>query len=164
MATQLIRLSPDDWPLLRDVRLRALADAPGAFGSTWAREREFDEKMWRSRLDPADGPELAVLDGDRAVAVVGSFTDGAEPATVHLVSMWVDPAYRGSGAADDLINGFVDDARAAGRRQIELTVVDTNVAARRVYDRHGFRATGEVQPYPHDAARHEIVMQLTLTT
>lgn len=162
MVIELVRLDPDDWQRLRDVRLLALADSPGAFGSTLSREQEFDETMWRSRLDPSHGPKLAVLDGDRTVGMVGAFTEDVDPETVHLVGMWVDPDYRGSGVADQLITGFVADAKDAGRRVVELTVVDTNRTARRCYARHSFRETGETRPYEQDALRREIVMVRSL--
>jgi len=33
----------EDWRAIRDLRLRALIDAPDAFGSTYEDERESDE-------------------------------------------------------------------------------------------------------------------------
>jgi hypothetical protein len=38
-----------DWKELREVRLRALADAPGAFASTLEREAAYPDDVWRQR-------------------------------------------------------------------------------------------------------------------
>ena len=39
-----------DWKELREVRLRALADAPGAFASTLEREAAYPDDVWRQRV------------------------------------------------------------------------------------------------------------------
>jgi ribosomal protein S18 acetylase RimI-like enzyme len=56
--------------------------------------------------------------------------------------MWVDPACRGAGAADALVASVLSWARAEGARAVRLAVIDTNVRARRCYERNGFHATG----------------------
>ena len=75
------RLSPDDWAVLRDVRLRALADSPDAFGSTLEREQSFDEKEWRRRtVRPVWVAEVGgrpVADGRRLRATTASSRSGA---------------------------------------------------------------------------------------
>ena len=88
---ELRRLGPDDWEVLRDVRLRALAESPDAFGSTVGREREFDEKEWRRRLVR---PVYAVPVDGRPVAMAGAFTDDGR---VQVWGMWTDPAHRARG-------------------------------------------------------------------
>ncbi|MBA2699529.1 MAG: GNAT family N-acetyltransferase [Nocardioidaceae bacterium] len=162
MAIALARLTPGDWLRLRQVRLAALADAPEAFGSTLARERDLQESDWRARLEPWHGPKLLATEDDTIAGMVGSFTDPAHDDVVHLVSMWVAPAYRGSGVAQLLLDGFVEDARDEGRHAVRLTVVETNQPARRLYRRNGFVETGETEPYPNREGVREIVMVLQL--
>ncbi len=100
-------VTPDEWAVLRDVRLRALADAPHAFASTSAREVAFDEREWRARIDR--GPWwLARIDGV-PVGLVAAFRTDEEPPVAHLVSLWVDPAFRGSAAATSLVEAALDD-------------------------------------------------------
>lgn len=162
MAITLARLEPDDWQRLREARLAALEEAPEAFGSTLAREQEFRESDWRARLEPRHGPKLLASDGNVVAGLVGSFTRADRGATVHLVSMWVSPAYRGTGVAGMLLDTFVAAARLDGRRTVELTVVETNEPARKLYRRHGFVETGETREHPNPAVAREVVMVLQL--
>jgi ribosomal protein S18 acetylase RimI-like enzyme len=140
-----IRLAePDDWTLLRDVRLRALADAPGAFASTLSREQAFDEAEWRGRI--TRGPWWLALDGGRAVGLVAAFAEDDDER--HLVAMWVDPAHRGSAVAAQLVEAARAWAASDGGRTLILWVADGNERARRFYERLGFRGTGVRQPLP----------------
>lgn len=43
-------LTPDDVEAYRTIRLEALQADPGAFGSTYEREAEFDTQDWLDRL------------------------------------------------------------------------------------------------------------------
>ena len=74
------RAQPGDWVTLRAVRLAALADAPGAFGSTVGRELAFDEAEWRRR---ASAPSFIAWRGDEPVGLVGVVarpeSDGESP-------------------------------------------------------------------------------------
>jgi GNAT superfamily N-acetyltransferase len=119
-------LTSDDWELLRAVRLRALADAPEAFGSTHAREEAFAEDDWRSRLSTSSW--FVAMDGERPVGLVCGLPN---PQEWFLVAMWVAPEARGKGAAE------------RGASAVALQVNDQNVVARRVYERLGFVATGD---------------------
>jgi hypothetical protein len=76
---------------LREVRVRALADAPAAFASTLQREAAFPDDVWRQRAQggPASTNFIVRKDG----AGVGMAAVVAEPAPgrMQLVGMWVDP-------------------------------------------------------------------------
>jgi hypothetical protein len=49
------RIRSDEWRLLKDVRLRALADSPESFGSSFEREVAFEDAIWMSRAANGEG-------------------------------------------------------------------------------------------------------------
>ena len=132
------------------MRLAALADAPAAFGSTTAREVAFGEAEWRGRATSA--PNFLAWRGDEPVGlvtVIGRGSDGetGPPAEWELVSMWVSPDARGSGAADLLVSAVTEVVRAESADRLVLWVADGNARARAFYLRAGFRPTGVRQTY-----------------
>uniref|UniRef100_UPI000690F550 GNAT family N-acetyltransferase n=1 Tax=Kitasatospora sp. MBT63 TaxID=1444768 RepID=UPI000690F550 len=136
------RLAADEWTCYRDVRLAALAQAPEAFGSTHAREAEFTEERWRERL-AARNTVVAELDGEPR-GLVGLVTAGE--GETELVSMWVHPQARGLGVGDRLVRAAIERAEELGRPAVRLWVAEGNAPAERLYARHGFHRTGQVQP------------------
>lgn len=152
------RASSEDWSIVRDLRLRALREDATAFGSTFERESTFDEATWRARLVQAT-TFLAYHDE----APIGSATGlpmisgplGAR-SPVELVGMWVAPEGRATGAGLALVRAVIE---WAGARPIVLWVADEREAARKVYEKAGFRATGkrgEMEAHP-GVTVHEMV-------
>ena len=133
-------LSADEWRTWRDIRLRSLADAPEAFGSTLAREQGFTESDWLRWLRGIS--VLATVEGVPA-ALGGGFR--VRDGWMRVVAMWTDPAYRRRGLAVRVLDVVVAAARAEGRRLV-LDVAQGNSAARTAYERYGFVATGESEP------------------
>jgi ribosomal protein S18 acetylase RimI-like enzyme len=147
-----------DEHILRALRLEALAEAPEAFGSNCERELARTTLDWRRWLAP--GVTLVLEDAGAARGLVAGVLDPQDPGIVYLMSMWIHPALRGSGAADVLVAEHLVWARAAGARSVRLDVFATNVRARRLYERHGFRGTGEQTV--RDDGRLELRMELDL--
>ena len=86
---------PGDWELVRDVRLAALRDAPGAFASSYEREAAYSEEQWRGWFSDRFAMFLADLpDRTEPAGLAGGFDrdDGA-----GLGSMWVRPWKSSSG-------------------------------------------------------------------
>lgn len=137
------RLTPEDSDLLRTLRLRALRDAPSAFGSTYEREEAFTDEEWRHRLR-VDGHPHVVCEGPdgAALGLAAGVQDSGDATVGYLMAMWVAPEGRGSGVADLLIDRVVEWARDAGMATVRLRVTEGNARAERVYERNGFSRTG----------------------
>jgi GNAT superfamily N-acetyltransferase len=148
METTFRRLTGDDWALLREVRLAALADAPHAYGSTLAREEGFGEPDWRRRLS-GDGVWVAALRDEVPVGLAGAYLP--ERDTPMLVAMWVRPGHRGLRVGDGLITAIVDWAAENRWSRVVLRVADGNDAARKLFLRAGFEPTGVRAPLESDA-------------
>ena len=153
-------VEPDEWKRYRDLRLAALAEAPYAFGSTLERELAFHEPTWRSRL--VARRQFVAERGERWVGTAGAIlADNGHGA--ELVSMWVAPEARGSGAAAELVRAVIDWARAEGHPMLSLWVTEGNPRAERLYLRAGFRRTGRVVPVREEEPdRLEVEMALDL--
>jgi ribosomal protein S18 acetylase RimI-like enzyme len=152
------RAVPGDEPILRTLRLEALAEAPEAFGSTYERELARTTADWQRWLTP--GVTFILEDESSPRGLVAGMLDVHKAGIVHLMAMWVDPSLRGSGAAGSLVAEHLAWARAAGARFVHLDVFATNERARRLYERHGFRITG--RETVRDDGRLELRMELTL--
>jgi len=159
------RVTPADGALLREVRLRALRDAPEAFASTYDAEVQRPQSFWDDRVrNAAAGNDiysgLAVVDG-QTVGLVGGFRNDEDGhhADIDLVSMWVAPSHRGSGVAEQLVDAVLEWARDDARAEVVgLWVTRGNDRAQRFYERLGFVETGDVQPLPWDPCVDELRM------
>lgn len=141
MTLTIRRATADDWREYRDIRLRALAGAPDAYGSTLAGESAFGEETWRQRSGSSYAL-FGMLEG-RAVAIAAGIPDRHEAESREIVGMWVEPDARGRGVAASLVEALVDWATSEQAAAIALWVSDGNETARRVYERCGFIATGQ---------------------
>lgn len=158
------RISPDDGPLLKRVRLAAIADSPGTFTSTLAQAQAHDDHHWSAAADVnASGASQATFFAEADGAVVGML--GAYVLTggvVTLVGLWSAPGYRDVGVADALLDELSSWAIRSGARELRIWVVERNEHSRRFYERRGFVATGETMPYELDQSISAVEMTCEL--
>jgi GNAT superfamily N-acetyltransferase len=105
---------------------------------------EIAGTVWRWLLDPAHPLEaLLARTGDGRVVGLAHFRPMPRPLTGStagfLDDLFVDPALRGSGLADRLLEAMGETGRRRGWSLIRWLTADNNFRARGVYDRHAQR-------------------------
>jgi GNAT superfamily N-acetyltransferase len=145
----------DELDRLKDLRLRALRDDPGAFGSRYEDEVGRDPSEWLRWVTL--GSTFVVDDGGWH-GLVAVFLDRDDASICHLGSMWVDPRQRGRGLGRWLLAAGIGWAREVGAASIRLGVVDGNAVASRVYRRAGFEPTGEREPLHSDPTKSVVFL------
>ena len=145
---RLIRATPFDLEAVKATRLRALAEAPYAFGSTAENEQSLTDDEWCSRIE--NGAWFLAYRGASPVGIVAAFAEVDRPRQRRLISMWVAPSERGSSTATDLVEAVIAWADEQHAEAITLWTADGNVRARRFYERLGFVSTGRQKSLPSD--------------
>jgi GNAT superfamily N-acetyltransferase len=130
-----------DEATLRDLRLQALSDAPESFGSTYDQELARSAADWRGWLSPGS---VFILEEDGfAKGIVAGVHISPDACAVHLMSMWIHPTLRGTGAADALVGAVLAWATEEGASAVHLYIVQGNLRAQRFYERQGFCLTDQ---------------------
>jgi len=144
-------LTPDDWQLWRQLRLAALAEAPGAFGSTvaeWSGSGDT-EPRWRTRLTSV-ALNLVLKAGGEPVGMVSATAPNTDE-EVKLISLWIAPAGRGRGAGDEAVRqvaAWAHDQHPG--HAVVLSVKTDNKRARALYERHCFVDAGPSLDDPNE--------------
>jgi len=165
-AITIRRIRRDEVDAHRDVRLRALAEAPTAFETTHAEAAARPPEAWQTRtleLADSDRSALFVADGSsaRLEGMLGTYLDAAGNA--ELYSMWVDPGARRHGLGRRLIAANVEWAREHGFDQLLLWVTEGNEPAVALYLAVGFEFTGESTAHPTHEGYRELEMRLAIS-
>jgi ribosomal protein S18 acetylase RimI-like enzyme len=151
-----------------------LADSPMAYLETLAAARRQTETQWQERAAAmSSGSSITLLadGGAKDTRIRGLMRvvlmeppEPGRPRRAMLLSVYVAPAYRGLGLAEDLLEEACDAARTElGAAVLELGVHEDNERAKAFYLRHGFRFTGESRPFPQDASKDELSMERALS-
>ena len=138
-------LAPDQWEILRDIRLRSLQANPEAFGGKYEIESLFTEEQWRDWFIKVDVLVAFIGEQSAGMATI-EVLDGDHGATCWLGGCWVDPNFRGKKVFSALFN-FIDLCAAKKNWQRQgLGVWSHNDLAIKAYEALGFTKAGEDMP------------------
>lgn len=144
------RFEASEWQIYRELRLRALAESPDAFGSTFALEQVRTDEEWQAWLSagassPLDLPLLGLAGGE-AAGLAWAKVDSSNPSAVNLFQMWVAPEHRSHGLGAELLHQAIAWAQARGAATLSLGVTLGDSPAVRLYRRAGFVPSGQPEP------------------
>jgi ribosomal protein S18 acetylase RimI-like enzyme len=135
-------LKSDEWPLLRQARLRALKDSPQAFLATYAKEVRYGEDRWLAEFERGDW--IVGEAGGEPVCLVGVTREpGAPDSERYLEYVWVASTYRRSGVALAMLKEIIENLKVSGVRTVFLWVLGGNEPALRLYEQLHFVSTSE---------------------
>jgi GNAT superfamily N-acetyltransferase len=147
--------------LFKEIRLRALKDAPYAFSSTYAREAHFADADWMQRIlrwNGEWGMGFLAMEDAQACGIAGCLLEPEDTTRAQLVSMWTAPSHRQRGVGRLLVEAVLAWANSKGVPALNLMVTSNNLSAMVFYERLGFVSTGRTEPFPNDPAVMECEM------
>jgi ribosomal protein S18 acetylase RimI-like enzyme len=143
---------------LRELRLRALRDAPHAYPASLESEERLPLSYWEDWATSKDKVMLVAVEDGNWLGMAGASVHPDRSGTVRLWWLWVAPAARGRGLARRLLEARADWARQLGAVRLELAVAEHNEAAKALYRGLGFVPTGERRSMASDPTRAGIFM------
>lgn len=157
------RIRPGEWESLRAIRLKALESDPLAFGSTLAREAAFDESVWIERAERYATSEwdcMWLAAGEEGIIGMAAIYHSEK--WFDVVSVWVDPAFRGKRIGVHMMEELLAWFRSNhGDARLRLYVNPTERPAVELYRRLGFIPTGAVETLSHAPGESIIEMELS---
>ena len=144
------RSTPADIPDLMALERQAPAAAH------WAREQY-------QNIFAADAPSRVLLILEEDTGIQGFIVGRALDKEWEIENVVVSEAVRRRGFGSRLLQEFLGLARDRGGEKIFLEVRESNLAARRLYEKSGFSESGRRQSYYQQPQEDAIVYHLGLT-
>lgn len=165
------KLTPDDWQVLRDIKLKSLDEEPIAFEDVEDGKKKYldrTEDEWRARLNPEikDKTWLFAQDTDTG-KYIGAIFSHVSGGIATLQHVYVDKDHRGRGIGKNLLVSIIEKLKTRGGiTDVEIQVLTTQEAAINLYHSLGFK---DVRTVPGAAKRgekmyDEIEMELSLNS
>ena len=137
-------LDESEWPLYRDVRVRALAESPDAFTATLADEADREDQFWRDRMTRSY--RLLAERGSASQGIVSLGPYEQDPSAAEVFGLYVIPEARGAGVSWRLVEAAAALAAQNGYTQLYYWVGTDNGRAIGFAKNFGFRSSGYRRP------------------
>ncbi|WP_367649936.1 GNAT family N-acetyltransferase [Bacillus velezensis] len=127
--------------MIPDIRLKALKDHPDAFAVSYDEEKEWLSEKCKARLEAGNAIVLGAFEQDRLIGIlkISKHSLFKLRHIAVIVSMYISPKHRGSGAGKALMTEAISQAKKMkDTEQLHLSVTSTNEPAKKLYAQLGF--------------------------
>jgi len=164
---RIVHLTPEDWEILRKLKLRSLQQEPIAFldygkGIQTYLERTEDE--WRKKLDEQASSAVYVFaqENGQFIGMVNARIDEKEKEAL-IQHLYVDPDHRGQMVGKRLLETLLQKLKDRGEiGKAKLAVLGTQKPAIRLYESLGFEKMSEFLDMRGDRLYKSFRMELVL--
>jgi GNAT superfamily N-acetyltransferase len=135
---------------LKDMRLKALDEAPSAFVTTLETELDRPPVYWEEQFDRATwviAQDGIAPDDPLNVGIAALVRPDPESPVRFIESVWVEPVYRKRGVLRQMLDHLEGRAKADGATELRLWVLDTNKSAEEAYLELGFSLQVDQEQY-----------------
>jgi ribosomal protein S18 acetylase RimI-like enzyme len=147
-------IRPPEWQVIRDSRLKALRESPGAFLGSINEESLYREDDWRKTFEGASWYGCFI--GNRVVGIARSVILLDHPEERYVESLWITPEFRKQGFTRKLLAQIASEGERERRRYIRLAVLRGNRTGFDVFARLGF------SPLPERSSKDEHCLEITI--
>ncbi|BBM88008.1 GNAT family N-acetyltransferase [Candidatus Uabimicrobium amorphum] len=136
------QIQPNEWALMKKIRLAALQDAPQAFATSFATAQKMSDAHWQQRTSEGAQGEKSfcaiAFDNQKPIAMGVGLPDEDNEHHSHLVAMWVSPEYRGTNTARLILEEIFHWAKKRNALFMFAGVKENNHRAENFYKKMGF--------------------------
>jgi RimJ/RimL family protein N-acetyltransferase len=137
-------LNPEDWRIVKDIRLEALQLHHGTFGGSYEDAVNEADDVWRDTLSGGNKQVFGLFDNDRLIGITAVFTcyKDLSGETGHMAYTFLRPEYRKRGFSKLFYEARL--AFAVQHLEWKKLVIghrDGNEPSRRAMLAHGFEFT-----------------------
>lgn len=136
------RLRTGEVDLYKQLRLRALHDAPYAFPATYEAALQRSAESWREQAEGtargSDRATFIAFADDLPIGMAALYRRAGQVDEGELLQVWVSPDYRGTRLASDLMDACFRWAEENNFRTVIAGITKGNARALKFYIHYGF--------------------------
>lgn len=157
------QFGPEQWKDLKRIRLEALQETPGFFGSNFEREVAYTDEDWIRKTTSPLSAFWGLYDGGTPVGLTGIIRDQHNLEEAWLIASYIKPQYRGKGLSTLFYEARIQWARENGCSCVIVSHRADNEASRAANQHFGFQFTHkESRLWPDGTEADNIFYRLDL--
>ena len=145
------RIKKEECDVYKEVRLRALKEAPYAFSTTYDSAMQRSDDMWKQQVfgaaTGADQAIFIVLSEEKiTIGLAALYRSSTDQKSGEMAQVWISPEYRRRGIGKELLDKVIHWGKENGIADFEARIMEGNEQAIAFYKKNNFTETGiEVQ-------------------